>query len=49
MSQDVGPWTDLYSVGCMAFELITGQVPFHGSNAPMAILLRHVNEPIAPV
>ena len=49
MAQDIGPWTDLYSVGCMAFEMFTGNVPFHDSDAPMAILLRHVNEPIAPV
>ena len=26
-----------------------GSVPFHDSDAPMAILLRHVNEPIPPV
>ena len=49
MAQDIGPWTDLYSVGCMAFEMFTGKVPFHDSDAPMAILLRHVNEPIAAV
>jgi serine/threonine protein kinase len=49
MAQDIGPWTDLYSVGCMAFELFTGRVPFHDSDAPMAILLRHVNEPIPAV
>jgi serine/threonine protein kinase len=49
MAQEIGPWTDLYSVGCMAFELYTGRVPFHDSEAPMAILLRHVNEPIPPV
>src|SRR4051794_30016153 len=49
MAQGIGPWTDLYSVGCMAFEMFTGRVPFHDSDAPMAILLRHVNEPIAPV
>src|SRR5919107_1837101 len=49
MAQDIGPWTDLYSVGCMAFEMFTGKVPFHDSDAPMAILLRHVNEPIPAV
>ena len=48
MAQEIGPWTDLYSVGCMAFEMFTGRVPFHDSDAPMAILLRHVNEPIPP-
>src|ERR1700759_1802648 len=49
MAQDIGPWTDLYSVGCMAFELFTGHVPFHDSDAPMAILPRHVREPIPTV
>ncbi len=48
MAQEIGPSTDLYSVGCMAFEMFTGRVPFHDTDAPMAILLRHVNEPIAP-
>ncbi|HVL97049.1 MAG TPA: serine/threonine-protein kinase, partial [Solirubrobacteraceae bacterium] len=48
MAQEVGPWTDLYSVGCMAYEMFTGRVPFHDSEAPMAILLRHVNEQIPP-
>jgi hypothetical protein len=33
----------------MAFELFTGNVPFHDSEAPMAILLRHVNDEIPPV
>src|ERR1044072_7467173 len=49
MARDVGPWTDLYSVGCMAFELFPGRVPFHDPAAPMAILLRHVNEEIPSV
>ena len=48
MAQEIGPSTDLYSVGCMAFEMFTGRVPFHDTEAPMAILLRHVNEPIQP-
>src|SRR5829696_3074172 len=49
MAQDFGPPTDLYSVGCMAFEMFTGRVPFHDTEAPMAILLRHVNEQIPSV
>jgi Protein kinase domain len=49
MARDIGPWTDLYSVGCMAFELFTGRVPFADVEEPLAILMRHVNEAIPPV
>src|SRR4051794_12408425 len=49
MAQEIGPWTDLYSLGCMAFEMLTGRAPFDDCEAPMAILMRHVNEPIPSV
>jgi serine/threonine protein kinase len=45
MGGDIGSWTDLYAVGVIAFELLAGRPPFDTSGAPMAILLRHVNEP----
>ena len=32
----------------MAWEHVVGRVPFHDSEAPMVILMRHVNEPIPP-
>ena len=46
MGRDLGPWTDLYSVGVMAYEMLVGRVPFDDAETPMAILMRHVNEPI---
>jgi serine/threonine protein kinase len=48
MAQEVGPWTDLYSVGVMAYEQVTGRPPFYGSESPMVMLMRHVNEPVQP-
>jgi serine/threonine protein kinase len=48
MGQEVGPWTDLYSVGVMAFEMFVGEVPFHDTEEPMAILMRQVSDPIPP-
>jgi serine/threonine protein kinase len=48
MGREVGPWTDLYAVGVMAYELFVGSVPFADTEAPMAVLMRQVNDPIPP-
>jgi serine/threonine protein kinase len=48
MGHDVGPWTDLYSIGVIAFEMFVGQVPFYDTEEPMAVLMRQVSDPIPP-
>jgi serine/threonine protein kinase len=49
LAQEIGPWTDLYSVGVMTYEHLVGRLPFADSPTPVAILMRHVNESIPPV
>src|SRR3954452_631392 len=49
MGAAVGPWTDLYSVGIIAFEMLVGRTPFHDSESPMSMLMRQINEEIPPV
>jgi len=42
--QAVGPHTDLYAVGVIAFEMLTRRLPFEGES-PMAIAVHHVRTP----
>ena len=49
LGQELGPWSDLYSVGVIAFELLVGRTPFHDTDEPMAVLLKQINDPVPPV
>ncbi len=40
--RDYGPWTDLYALGCIAWELVTGARPFEGGSL-FAIIWSHLN------
>jgi len=40
--------SDLYSVGCLFYELVSGKPPFSGET-PVAIAYQHVSAPLIPV
>jgi serine/threonine-protein kinase len=39
--QEVGPMTDLYALGVVTFEMVTGRLPFVGTS-PVDLLMKHV-------
>jgi serine/threonine protein kinase len=45
---ETGPASDLYATGIIAYELVTGTVPYSGNDA-LAILWGHVHEPLPQV
>jgi eukaryotic-like serine/threonine-protein kinase len=48
LGQHVTGQSDLYSLGIVLYEMLTGEVPFKGSS-PVAVAMRHVREEVPDV
>jgi len=48
LGQPVTGQSDLYSLGIVLFEMLTGEVPFRG-DTPVAVAMRHVREQVPDV
>jgi serine/threonine-protein kinase len=48
LGQPVTGQSDLYSLGIVLFEMLTGDVPFHDSS-PVAVAMKHVREDVPDV
>lgn len=48
LGRPVSARTDLYALGVMVHEMLTGQAPYHADN-PIATAMQHVSAPVPPL
>ena len=47
--RDYGPWTDLYALGCMLWELVCGRPPFVGESMMRDVIMCHLQAERPPL
>jgi serine/threonine protein kinase/tetratricopeptide (TPR) repeat protein len=47
LHRDIGPWTDLYALGCLAWQAVTGSAPYTAKE-PARVAHQHLNEEPPP-